>query len=381
MVVIEPRQGTRYGDEGMGRLLEEEKSHAHPSLRWGEVLEGIVVRVDREGILLDIGAKTEGFVASEEMHSMTPQELALLKKGGTLLVYSLGRESPEGQPLLSVDRATGEKVWHELQTAFESGTALEAKVVDFNRGGLLVDIRGASGFVPQSQVLPRPGEARLEPRVGETLHLKILEINRKRNRLILSEREAAQEIRAQIRDRIISEVKEGEVRKGRVTSIHPFGAFVDLGGADGLVPTSELSWDRAMSAEQAVKVGDEVDVYVMRVDAEAKKVALSLRRAQPQPWEAFIERFKEGQLVRGVITRLTSFGAFARVDAAVEGLIHISELSDERIKHPKEVVNEGDTFNLRIVKIDRERKRLGLSLKQAVGIDVTGLSSKEVGRV
>ncbi|MBI4297129.1 MAG: S1 RNA-binding domain-containing protein [Chloroflexi bacterium] len=362
MVAIEPRRGLRQNEGAIGWLPEE---RALPSLRWGQILEGTVARVDRDGILVDIGAKTEGFVPSPEMHTLAAEELTRIKVGDGILVYSLGRENAEGQPILSVDRAIGERTWHQLQRAFEAGEAVESRVVDYNRGGLLVDIRGASGFVPQSQMLPRPGESGMEARMGETLQLKILEMDRRRNRLILSEREMALEMRAQRRERLIAEVKEGEVRRGRVSSLHPFGAFVDLGGADGLVPISELSWDRVASPDQVVKVGDEVEVYVMRVDTEAKKIALSLRRAQTQPWDTFLERYEEGQLVRGVITRVTAFGAFARLDDIVEGLIHISELADKRVQHPKEVVKEGDFLTLKIVSINRERKRLGLSLRQA----------------
>jgi small subunit ribosomal protein S1 len=201
--------------------------------------------------------------------------------------------------------------------------------------------------------------------VGKGLRLKVIELNRRRNRVILSERGALQEWRSQQKDRLLSELEEGEVRKGRVSSIRSFGVFVDLGGADGLVHLSEISWDRTKAPEEIYKVGDEVDVYVMKVDAEKKKIALSIRRASPAHWDGIVDKYQVGEVVPGIVTKLASFGAFARIEGPVEGLIHVSELVERRISHAQEVVREGDILPLKIIRIERDRHRLGLSLKQA----------------
>ena len=206
---------------------------------------------------------------------------------------------------------------------------------------------------------------RLEELVGKTIWLKIIEMNRRQNRLILSERLALHNWRRQQKERLVQEIQTGQVVRGRVSSLCDFGAFVDLGGADGLVPLSELSWGRVKHPKEVLQVGDEVETYVLNVDQESKRIALSLRRAQPSPWDSIYERYQVGQLVPATVTKLTKFGAFARLSDGLEGLVHISELEDRRIGHPKEVIKEGDELTLKIISIDPQRQRLGLSLKQA----------------
>jgi len=359
--------------QGMAELLEEEQSLK--SLRRGDIIEGLVMHADRESILVDISSKTEGVIPAQEMRSLTAEELTALKVGDPLLVYVLNPENQEGQVVLSLDRASGERGWRTLQQRFEAQEIFEAEVVGYNKGGLLVNIEGIRGFVPSSQVVglradagegEGPSEERLAEWIGRTLRLKIIELNRRRNRLILSERVALQEWRSQQKDRLLSELREGGVTTGTVTSIRPFGVFVDIGGADGLIHLSELTWGRNQNPEEVVKVGDQVEVYVLKVDPDTKKIALSLRRAQPAAWDSVVDSYQVGQLVRGTITKLTNFGAFAHIDGPVEGLIHISELADRRITHPKEVVKEGDVLTLKIIRIEKDRHRLGLSLRQAI---------------
>jgi small subunit ribosomal protein S1 len=289
-----------------------------------------------------------------------------------VLVYVLQPESAEGQIILSLDRARGERGWRVLQQRFEDGESFEAEVSGFNKGGLLVNVEGVNAFVPLSQLVgvrPERGEddteGSLAQVVGRTLRVKVIEINRRRNRVILSERAALQEWRSQQKDRLLAELKEGEIRRGKITSVRSFGVFIDLGGADGLAHLSELSWERNRSPEEIYHVGDEVDAYVMKVDPETKKIALSLRRAQPERWEGIVDRYQIGEMVTGRVTKLVTFGAFARIDGPVEGLVHVSELVDRRINHPREVVTEGDILPLRIVRIERDRHRLGLSLRAA----------------
>lgn len=339
------------------------------TLRRGEVIEGTIMGIQRDGVIVDLGSKSEGVIPPHEMHSMGADPLSKVSVGEKILVYVMQPEADQGQVILSVDRARGERGWRVLQTRFEESEAFDGEVTGYNKGGLLVNVEGVHAFVPLSQVVGvRPdqdGEGGLASAVGKQLRLKVIEINRRRNRVILSERAALQEWRSQQKDRLLAELKEGEIRKGRVSSVRSFGVFIDLGGADGLAHLSEVSWDRNKTPEEMYRVGDEVDVYIMKVDPETKKIALSLRRAQPEEWDLIVDKYQVGRVVPGMVTKLVTFGAFARIEGPVEGLIHVSELVDRRIAHPKEVVREGDLLPLKIVRIERDRHRLGLSLRDA----------------
>jgi len=356
----------------MGQLLAQEESESSQihSLRRGEVVEGTIISINRDGVIVDIGAKSEGLIPVNEMHSLGADPLGKLMAGDKIVAYVIQPETSEGEVLLSIDRARGERGWRQLQTLFESGESFEGEVTGFNKGGLLVNVEGVAAFVPLSQLVglrPERSEtgAGLQTAVGRSLRLKVIELNRRRNRVILSERGALQEWRSQQKDRLLSELEEGEIRKGRISSIRNFGVFVDLGGADGLVHLSEISWDRNKAPEELFKLGDEVDVYVMKVDNERKKIALSIRRAQPAHWDGIVDKYQVGEVVPGIVTKLATFGAFARIEGPVEGLIHVSELVDRRISHSQEAVREGDVLPLKIIRIERDRHRLGLSLKQA----------------
>ena len=350
----------------MAELLEE--SEPLRELNRGDVVEGQVMRVDQDGILVSVGHKSEGVVPTREMRSVTPDTAARYQVGKTIKVYVLDAGAGEGQAILSVDRARGEAAWETLEALVDSDTTITVKITGYNRGGAVVDVDGLQAFIPLSQVaLPQGGDhgAALAARVGEEVTVKVLEVNRRRNRAVLSERSAGREQREGLKDSLLESLQEGETRHGRVTGISAFGAFVDIGGADGLVHFSELSWTRVASVEEVVQVGQEVDVYVLRVDREARRIALSIRRLEPTPWDAAAGKFELGQLVTGTVTTLTDFGAFARIEDTVEGLIHISELTERHIQHPKEVVAVGDTMTLKIVSLDPERHRLGLSIRQA----------------
>ena len=367
----------------MGELLDSVEDMK--PLRRGDIVEGIVMRADSgaEGILLNVGHKAEGHVPSNEMRSMSPEDVAQLSVGDTVLAMVIRGETDEGSAILSVDRAAGEVGWKTLQDALDANERVEGTIIGFNRGGAIVMTENVQGFVPMSQLASisrerarnaaqAPSGDRAEqqpeqesPDIGRTIELKVLELNRGRNRAILSERQATQEVREERKAKLIDELTEGEVRRGRVTGISTFGAFIDLGGADGLIHISELSWSNVNSPGDVVKAGQELDVMVLRVDAEQKKIALSLKRLQPEPWETVEERYAVGDVVDGVVTKLTDFGAFARVEDAVEGLIHISELAPRIVNHPREVVKEGDAVRLKVLRIEPERRRLGLSLKQA----------------
>ena len=356
-------------------LMEQflsDPSHDYKTLKYGDVMEGIIMHLDRDEILVDIGSKAEGIVPAKEYSSLSTEEKDKLEVGENILVFVVQPENPEGHPVVSIDRARQEKSWRKLQEIHEANEVIEAEVTNYNKGGLLVNLDGVRGFVPASQVSEIRGgdesskQADMARLIGSSLPLKVIEINRHRNRLILSERQAIQERRDVMKERLIGELKEGEVRKGRVSSICDFGAFVDIGGADGLVHLSELSWSRVRHPSELLKIGEEVDVYVLGINAQEKKIALSIKRTQAEPWSRVAASYEVGKLVRGTVTQLANFGAFARIEDGIEGLIHVSELADERIQHPKQVVTEAQELLLRIIRIDPQRRRMGLSLRRAL---------------
>lgn len=353
----------------MGALLDSEA--AQPShLRRGEIVEGMVMGASPDGLIVDVGTKTEAVIPQSEMLSLGVDGTARLKAGDTVKVMVLQPSSAEGHAIVSLDRARGEEGWDTLAARHESGEIFEAQVTGHNRGGILVNVDGVNAFVPLSQVdsvrRDDPDAANaLASLVGKSVRLKVIELNRKRNRVILSERAAMADVRKEQKDKILDDLEEGTIRIGRVSSITDFGVFVDLGGADGLAHMTELTWERGKKAKDLYNIGDEVQAYILKVDRETKKISLSLKRAQPEKWDSTVNRFVIGQILIGRVTKLMAFGAFVRLDGPVEGLIHISELSNRRIQHPKDVVKEGDVVPVKLVRIEKDRHRLGLSLRQA----------------
>jgi small subunit ribosomal protein S1 len=356
----------------MATLLAQEESRGalegleSRTLRRGEIVDGTVVSAGREGVIVDIGGKSEAVIPAGEMHSLGADPTSKLHAGDEVLVYIMSNDPNEGHMTVSIDRARGEHGWRVLQDRFNSGEIFEAEVTGHNKGGLLVNVEGVNAFLPLSQITSvHEGEAGLAQLVGQTLRLKCIELNRRRNRAILSERAAMQEWRANQKERLLDELEENSVVEGTVSSVRDFGVFVDVGGADGLVHLSELSWDRQRSPQEAFKPGQKVQVYILKVDREAKKIALSMRRAQPQQWETLADNYHVGEMVYGRVTKVVAFGAFVRLDGPIEGLIHVSELADRRINHPHDVVKEGDIVPVKVVRIERDRHRLGLSLRAA----------------
>ena len=361
----------------MEELLAEQDADIR-SFKHGDVVEGTVVRIDRDEILVDIGAKSEGVVSNRELYGRHAESAPQMAIGDVVLVYVLQPESQEGHVVLSLRRAGLERKWRSMQEQFETGVIIDAPVIDHNKGGLIVDC-GIRGFVPISQIVdfPRrpqndqPRDAaqeiaeKLQPYVGRKLRLKILEVNRKANRLILSEKVALYEERREKRDELFSSLQVGQRVTGTVRSIAPFGVFIDLGGIDGLVHKSELSWNKVNNPESGYKVGDQVEAEVIDINHERGRISLSIRKLQPDPWHSTVADFTVGDVIDGTVTKLVNFGAFVRVRDGLEGLIHISELSHQRVAHPGDVVHEGQTLKLKIISLDSERHRLGLSLKQA----------------
>ena len=355
----------------METLLQEEGLNLDFP-KQGEIRTGVIASITDNEILVSVGTKSEGVISGKEKDQIPSETLATLMVGQEIPVYVLNPEDQNGNLVLSYMRAREEQDWQAVEDLLKSGKVYEAKIIGYNKGGLIVPIGTLRGFVPASQVsvMRRPDanadtvDARWSKMVGESINVIVIEVDRQRHRLILSERSALQETRETIKDRLLDELKEGDIRTGRVTSLADFGAFVNIDGADGLVHLSEISWERIDHPSEVLKVGQEVRVKIIAVDQDRKRIGLSIRQLQPDPWMVKASSLREGQLVEGTITHLTKFGAFARLSGDMEGLIHISELSEQRINHPKEVVKEGDVVTLRIIKIDPERRRIALSLRK-----------------
>ncbi len=356
-------------------------------LERGQIVPGTVVRVNPNEFIVDVGAKCEGIVPEHDLEQLSLADRNAIQVGDEVLVYIANPGDDNGNIILSLSRAQIAHEWREMQRLLGSQEIIEREVIGCNKGGVIVRVGELRGFVPGSQltlsrVANRPpagsgDEDRWSALIGENLQLKVIEVDQERNRLIFSERVA---LRDSQRGRLLNELTEGDVRQGRVTNLVDFGAFVDLGGMDGLVHLSELSWKRVAHPREVVEVGQEVQVYVLRVDRERQRVALSFKRLQPDPWASIAERYQEGQLVEGVITRLAKWGAFASMvgDEAIEGLIHISELDEGTVVHPREVVQTGQVVTLRVIGVDGARHRLALSLKQAAQGEFIGQDWKEV---
>lgn len=367
----------------MEDLLEEE-GLGLDFPKQGEVRTGAIASIGDNEILVSIGTKSEGIIPAREMDQVDEEQRAEFTVGNEILVYVVNPEDPNGNVLLSYVRALEERDWREAESLLESGDAYESKIIGFNKGGLIVPLGQLRGFVPASQVsvlrrMDASGntpEQRWGDMVNDEITVQVIEVDRERRRLILSERAALQETRETLKERLLEELSVGDIRTGRVTSLADFGAFVNIEGADGLVHLSEISWERIDHPKEVLKVGQEVDVKVIDVDKDRKRIGLSIRQLQEDPWMKKLRDIREGQLIEATITHLTKFGAFARLDEDLEGLIHISELSEHRIAHPKEVVHEGDVVTLRVIKIEPERRRIGLSLRKVDSPAYTDLDWK-----
>ncbi|MEA3351588.1 MAG: S1 RNA-binding domain-containing protein [Chloroflexota bacterium] len=354
----------------MAELLEEEGLDIDMP-KSGELREGAIATVTNNEILVSIGAKFEGVIAGKELDQIDTEIREGFEVGGEITVYVLTPEDRNGNLAISYNRAQEELDWEFVEKIEKSGEIYKGTVSGFNKGGLLVPIGQLRGFVPGSQIsmtrhtIGETPEKRWAKLVGEDIEIQVIEVDRSRRRLIISERRAKNETRETLKERLLEKLEVGDICKGRVTSLANFGAFVNIEGADGLVHISEISWDRVKHPKNVLKVGQEVDVKVINIDQERKRIGLSIRQLKENPWLKKVEDLKEGQLVEGTITHLTNFGAFARLkDRDLEGLIHISELSPDRIEHPKEIVSVGDALTLRIINIDSEKFRIGLSIRK-----------------
>src|SRR5437870_849437 len=329
----------------------------------GDIVEGTVVKVDRDEVLLDIGYKTEGVIPSRELsikHDVDPSEL--VKVGDHIEALVLQKEDKEGRLILSKKRAQYERAWGRIEEIMAAGETIKGPVIEVVKGGLILDI-GLRGFLPASLVdLRRVRD--LHPFVGTELECKIIELDRNRNNVVLSRRAFLEESQSEGRKKFLESLQKGERRKGSVSSIVNFGAFVDLGGVDGLVHVSELSWKHVDHPSEVVAVGQEVEVEVLDVDLERERVSLSLKATQEDPWKEFERKYRAGEIITGQVTKLVPFGAFVRVAQGIEGLVHISELSNTHVESPESVVNVGDQVQVKVIDVDVPRRRISLSMRQ-----------------
>ncbi len=330
----------------------------------GDIVEGTVVKVDRDEVLLDIGYKTEGVIPSRELsikHDVDPADVVAV--GDKVEALVLQKEDKEGRLILSKKRAQYERAWGTIEKLKDEDGVVNGTVIEVVKGGLIVDI-GLRGFLPASLVEMRRVRD-LQPYVGRELEAKIIELDKNRNNVVLSRRAWLEQTQSEVRHNFLTQLQKGQIRSGVVSSIVNFGAFVDLGGVDGLVHVSELSWKHIDHPGEVVEVGQDVTVEVLDVDMERERVSLSLKATQEDPWQQFARTHQMGQIVPGKVTKLVPFGAFVRVDEGIEGLVHISELAERHVEIPEQVVQVGDDVMVKIIDIDLDRRRISLSLKQA----------------
>jgi small subunit ribosomal protein S1 len=330
----------------------------------GQLVEGKVVRIDKDEVLLDIGFKSEGVVPSRELsirNDVDPSEVVTL--GDIVEALVLTKEDKEGRLILSKKRAQYERAWGKIEEIKESEGVVTGPVIEVVKGGLIIDI-GLRGFLPASLVELRRVRD-LEPYVGRQLEAKIIELDKNRNNVVLSRRAWLEETQREQREDFLTNLKPGEVRRGVVSSVVNFGAFVDLGGMDGLVHVSELSWKHVDHPGSVVTVGDEIEVQVLEVDHDRERISLSLKATQQDPWQEFAGAHRVGELVYGRVTKLVPFGAFVQVGEGIEGLVHISEMSAHHVDLPEQVVTPGEELWVKIIDLDLQRRRISLSIKQA----------------
>jgi small subunit ribosomal protein S1 len=344
--------------------LEDAYASSMVDVEDGQLVEGTVVSVDHDEVLLDIGYKSEGVIPARELsirNDVDPSEL--VSRGDTLEVLVLQKEDKEGRLILSKKRAQYERAWGDIEKKKEEDGVVVGPVIEVVKGGLIIDI-GLRGFLPASLVELRRVRD-LQPYIGKTLEAKIIELDKNRNNVVLSRRAWLEETQKEQREGFLTDLKPGEVRKGVVSSVVNFGAFVDLGGMDGLVHVSELSWKHVDHPSSVVSVGDEIEVQVLEVDLDRERISLSLKATQQDPWQEFASAHQVGELVYGRVTKLVPFGAFVQVGEGIEGLVHISEMSAHHVDLPEQVVTPGEELWVKIIDLDLQRRRISLSIKQA----------------
>ena len=359
--VYTPRQVVA---DDLGVSFDEAVASTMVEVEDGQIVHGRVVKIDKDEVLLDIGYKSEGVIPSRELsirNDVDPAQVVSL--GEDLEALVLQKEDKEGRLVLSKKRAQYERAWGNIEQIKEADGVVEGPVIEVVKGGLILDI-GLRGFLPASLVELRRVRD-LQPYVGRSLQAKIIELDKNRNNVVLSRRAWLEETQKEQREDFLDNLKPGEIRKGVVSSVVSFGAFVDLGGMDGLVHVSELSWKHVDHPGSVVQVGDEITVQVLEVDRDRERISLSLKATQQDPWQEFASTHRVGELVYGRVTKLVPFGAFVQVGEGIEGLVHISEMSAHHVDLPEQVVTPGEELWVKIIDLDLQRRRISLSIKQA----------------
>jgi small subunit ribosomal protein S1 len=366
----------------LAQLLEEH-DYALPSV--GDIRTGIIVSISDQGVIVDLGLKRDGLVQPDDLAELDPEERDALQLNDEVPVYIIETSQPD-RLLVSIHKARLNQDWIRAQEMMESGEILETPVIGYNRGGVIVPFGNLRGFVPASHLLElrrgmddRQRQQSMSKLRDEVLPLKVIEVNRQRRRLVLSQRDAQKEWQEAKKIQLIENLQEGDVLEGTISGLRNFGAFVDLGGADGLVHISELAWHRVNHPREVVKVGDKIEVYILSLDKEEQRIALSRKRLLPNPWSLAQDKYEVGQLVEGEVTRLVSYGAFIEIEPGVEGLLHISQLSRDNVQDASEYISEGETHLLRIISMDADRQRIGLSLKNVTAAEqIEWMTSREM---
>ncbi len=343
--------------------------HDYEKPEVGDIRTGIIVSISPSSVIVDLGVKQDGVVPASDLAKLSQEERDALKVNDEIPVYVVSTDKPDSL-IVSIHLAQLNQDWINAEALMKSGEMIEAEVIGYNKGGAIVPYGRLRGFIPASHLSDLPSglndrnrQQRLAKLRGETIPVKIIEVDRRRRRLVMSQREAQKEWEEKRKAELLETLKEGDVVKGRVSGLRDFGIFVDLGGADGLVHISELAWHRISHPREVVRIGDEIEVVVLKLDKEEQRISLSRKKLLPNPWDSVAARYKQNQLVEGKITRLVDYGAFAEIEPGVEGLLHITQLSRNNVDKVSDVVNVGETHLLRIVSIDQERQRIGLSLK------------------
>lgn len=340
----------------------------------GDLREGVIVEIRPSELLVNVGSKRDGVVPQSDLSRLDPEFVKSLSEGQTVDVVISKQPDDDGIFVLSMADALQQRDWVRAQELMDSGDITAHKVVGYNKGGLTVEFNHLRGFVPASHVVDMPRNlseeqrrVELENRIGQKMRLKVIEVERRRRRLVMSESLAEREYQASRREELFKTLNVGDVLSGEVRSLRPFGAFVDIGGADGLLHVSEIGWSNISHPREALEVGQKIDVQVIRIDPEGQRIALSRKRLLANPWDTVDERYKPGDVLDAAITRIVDFGAFAELEPGIEGLIHISEVADIAVAEPLKTISVGDKVQVKVLRVDRKRQRVGLSLRQAYG--------------
>lgn len=358
-------------------MAEEMQNAEVRTIQVGGRLQGKVTKVDAKQALVDIGYKTEAILPISEVSSLHIEKVAdVLAEGNEISVQVIKINEEKDEVIVSKKAVDAEKAWEELERKFKEGTVFESQVADVVKGGLVVDV-GVRGFIPASHV-ERHFVEDFSDYKGRTLTLKVIELDRDKNKVILSHRAVLEEEQAKAKQKVYDDLQVGSVIEGTVQRLTDFGAFVDVGGVDGLVHISELSWERVEKPSDVVSEGDKVKVKVLKVDKENERISLSIKEAQPGPWERAAEQLKAGDIITGKVKRLVSFGAFVEVFPGVEGLVHISQISNRHIGNPAEVLKEGQEVQVKILDVNPAEQRISLSIREVEEENQAKATKKEL---